>query len=92
MSELVKEVEEIVLKEKEISSFSTSIGSLVSLGKASGSNSSASNYASISINLIKKEYGRKESSIDIAERLRKEVKKIKNFKVTVIEQTSGPPV
>ncbi|MDD5213092.1 MAG: efflux RND transporter permease subunit [Candidatus Gracilibacteria bacterium] len=92
MSKLALNVEKLVLKEKEVSSFSTSIGGLASVGKSSGgSSSSSSNYANISINLIKSEYGRKESSIDIAERLRQEVKNIKDFKVTVVESSSGPP-
>lgn len=91
MSELTKRVETLLLKEKEITNFSTSIWWLASIWKSSGWSSNASNYASISINLIKKEYGRMETSIDIWARLRNEVNKIKDFKVTVIESSSGPP-
>ncbi|MDD4151136.1 MAG: efflux RND transporter permease subunit [Candidatus Gracilibacteria bacterium] len=90
MSELAEKVEKFIMKEKEVSSFSTSIGGLASTGKSSGGSSSSSNYANISINLIKSENGRKESSIDISERLRNEVKDIKDFKVTVVELASGP--
>lgn len=91
MLELSKKVENIVSKEKEISNFSTSIWSLANIWKTSWWSSNSSNYANININLIKKEYWRKESSIDIAERLRKEVANIKNFKVTVLEVAWWPP-
>lgn len=90
-SKITQEVEEIVLKEKEVDSFSTSVGQLSAAGKTTWGSSSSENYASISINLIKEEYGREENSMSIAERLRKEVAKIKDAKVTVVELTSGPP-
>lgn len=72
-SEVTKQVEELLVKEKEIASFSTAIGSQVSVGGAKGGGgTNGSNFAGISISLLKKEYGRKESSSSIADRLRKE--------------------
>lgn len=88
-SELVKPVEDILLKEKEISSFATTIWSQSNSSKLWWS-TSWDNYASTTINLIKKEYWRKESSINMAERLRKKLESIWNIKVTVAEQASGP--
>lgn len=90
-SEITKQVEELLTREKEIASFSTAIGSQVSVGRASGGSTNGSNFAGISINLVKKEYGRKESSISIADRLRTEVKNIPNAKVSVVELAGGPP-
>ncbi|MDD5198148.1 MAG: efflux RND transporter permease subunit [Candidatus Gracilibacteria bacterium] len=90
-SETTKQVEDLLVREKEIASFSTAIGSQVSLGKSTGGGTSGSNFAGISINLLKKEYGRKESSISIANRLRSEVKAIPGAKVSVLEMAGGPP-
>lgn len=90
-SEIVQEVEKLLLKEAEITSFTTAIGSQVSIGGTSGGATIGSNFAGISINLVKKEYGRKESSITIAERLRDEVKGIRTAKVSVEELAGGPP-
>ncbi|MDP2103813.1 MAG: efflux RND transporter permease subunit, partial [Candidatus Gracilibacteria bacterium] len=90
-SDLVKPIEELLLKEKEITSFATTIGSQSSGGgKSIGGSSSGDNYASIAINLIKKEYGRKETSIDMTDRLRKEFAKIGGIKTTIAEAASGP--
>ncbi|MDD5377468.1 MAG: efflux RND transporter permease subunit [Candidatus Gracilibacteria bacterium] len=90
-SEITKQVETLLLHEKEIASFSTAIGSQVSVGRTSGGGGNGSNFAGISINLLKKEYGRKESSISIADRLRTEVKAIHDAKVSVVELAGGPP-
>jgi hydrophobic/amphiphilic exporter-1 (mainly G- bacteria), HAE1 family len=87
-SEVSKKVEELLLKEKEVDSFSTSIWSLAS---SDWWWSSAEHYANITVNLIKKEYWRKENSMDITSRLRKEVEQIKEGKVTIVEASSGPP-
>ncbi len=87
-SEVVKAVEEILLQEKEIDSFSTSVWSLSGWD---GSSSSSENYATINVNLIKEEYGRKENSMDITERLRGKFASIKQAKISVLEQSSGPP-
>jgi len=43
------------------------------------------------LNLIKKEYGREELSLSIADRLRAEMKTITNAKVSVVELAGGPP-
>lgn len=87
-SELVTLVEEILLQEKEIDSFSTSIWSLSGWD---GSSSNSENYATINVNLIKEEYGRKENSMDIAERLREKFSSVKQAKISVLEQSSWPP-
>lgn len=89
-SEVAKKVEELLYKEKEIDSFSTSIWSLSASSKLDGS-SASENYATLKVNLIKEEYGRKENSMNIADRLRKEVETIKEAKITVLEEASGPP-
>lgn len=89
VSQMVKPVEQRLLQEHWIDSFATTIGS--SATPQNGSATQGSNYAYISINLIKKEYGRTETSMDIAEWLRKDFDKIKTMKVTVAEQWSGPP-
>ncbi|MCK9273148.1 efflux RND transporter permease subunit [Candidatus Gracilibacteria bacterium] len=88
-AELVKPVETLLLKEKEVTSFATTIGSSAGGSKLGGS-SSGDNYASVTINLIKKEYGRKETSINMADRLRKEFEKINGIKITIAEAASGP--
>ncbi|MDD2516513.1 MAG: efflux RND transporter permease subunit, partial [Candidatus Gracilibacteria bacterium] len=90
-SELVKQVETRLLQEKEINNFSTVIGSQTAGAKQLTGGSSGNNYAGITINLIKKEYGRKETSLSMAERLRNEFSKIKDIKVTVDELSGGPP-
>lgn len=89
-SDITKKVENLLLKEKEVDSFSTSIWSLASSSSMSSS-SSSEHYASITVNLIKEEYWRKENSMDIASRLRKEVSSIKEAKITVVEESSWPP-
>lgn len=91
LSERIKYIEEILLREKEITSFSTSIGGLVNLWRSSWWWTNAWNYASISINLVKKEYWRKENSMDIASRWRKVFDEIKDIKVNVVEVSSWPP-
>ena len=83
MAEMVKPVEERLRKEKEIVSFSTQVGALAA--STTGAGTSGGNYANITVNLIKKEYGRKETSMVIASRLRNEFSQIKNMKVTVDE-------
>lgn len=82
-------VEELLVKEKEIASFTTMIGSEASLGNDLAQ--VGENYAGITISLVKKEYGRKETSMSISERLRKEVENFSDMKVTVTEMKGGPP-
>lgn len=91
-SDYVKPIEESLLKEKEISSFTTTIWAQTSgWWKMWGWWWNANNLAGITINLIKKEYWRTESSMSIAERFRKEFASIQNFKVTVVELAWWPP-
>ncbi|EKE29278.1 MAG: Heavy metal efflux pump [uncultured bacterium (gcode 4)] len=90
-SELVKPMEERLRKEKEVESFSTTIWALSSVWSIGWGGSIGWNTASMTINLVKKEYWRKESSISIADRLRSEFSKIKEVKVTVVELAWGPP-
>lgn len=90
-SEVAKKVEEVLVKEKEIDSFSTNVWSLANLWENTWWSTSAENYASVTINLLKKEYGRKESSLSIAERLRKEIASINEWKVTIVELAWWPP-
>ena len=89
-SELVLPIEQRLLREPEIASFTTTVGSSSSLGGRSAPTSS-SNLANISVNLIKKEYGRKETSMSISDRLRAEFAKVQTTKVTVSELAGGPP-
>ena len=90
-SEIAKRVEEILIREKEIESFSTDVGSQVSIGRVGGGSSNGSNFTGISINLLKKEYGRQESSISIADRLRHAVKEVSGANISVVEIAGGPP-
>ena len=90
-SDKVRKVEEILLKEKEIDSFAVTIGQPVATGRSLGGSTSGEHYAGISINLLKKEYGRKETSMSIAERLRKELAAYPELRATVDELKSGPP-
>lgn len=86
-SALTRKIEEKLMKEAEITSFQTTIGSASALSAAGAS----TNYASISINLVKKEYGRKETSISMADRFRKDFAGIPGGTVIVREMKGGPP-
>ncbi|EKE27418.1 MAG: acriflavin resistance protein [uncultured bacterium (gcode 4)] len=90
-SELVKPMEERLRKESEVQSFTTTIWTLSSMWAIGWGWSIWWNTASMTVNLVKKEYWRKESSISIAERLRNEFSKIKEIKVTVVELAWWPP-
>jgi len=90
--DITKDVEKILMKINQIDSFATSVWWLANTWKSTWwSNISASNYANITVNLIKKEYGRDLSSLVIVEKLRKDLLKIKAVKVTVVEWSSWPP-
>jgi len=89
-SDISKEVEKIIQREDEVSNFTVTIWWLSDWWSMWWQWSSPS-YASITINLIKKEYWRKESSMDIADRLREDVKVIKSAEVSVIEEAGWPP-
>lgn len=86
-SEITKKVEKVLLKEKDIKSFSVSIWT--SSQDFGGSNSSE-NYASISVNLYTKDEGRKELSTSLVARLRDEFKGVKEAKVTIAEESGWP--
>ena len=88
--ELAMPVEQALLKEPEIVSFTTTAGQSSTLGATSGPTVST-NLANIAISLLKSEYGRKETSMSMANRLRKEFSTIKDVKVTVNELAGGPP-
>lgn len=90
-SKIIKPVEELLMKEKNIDSFSVNVWSTASVGY--WDSAAWENYAGITINLIKKEHWRKESSIVIAERLRKELAKIQLpwTKIVLEELKSWPP-
>jgi len=74
-SEIVKQVENVLMANKEIDSFSTSIWN------------DGSYYGSITVNLDK---NRKNTSMVITENVRKEVKNIKNAQVNIVETASWP--
>lgn len=86
-SDVTKEIEEVLFKEKEIDSFSTSIWVLS--GSDWGS-SSSEHYATISVKLIDKNDGRKEKSYDIASRLREKFSTFKMATISVVEESSWP--
>lgn len=90
-----EQIEKILEWEKEIESYSTVIGWQTLFGNSSlgWGGVSSDHLAGITINLVKKEYGRQEKSWDIAERLRDRAKgiKIPGVKITVKEAKSGPP-
>lgn len=88
-------VEKILEWEKEIDSYTTTIWWQTAFwNKAIGWWwVSSDNLAWITVNLLKKEEGRKEKSWDIAERLRKKAKAINVpwVKINVVEAKSWPP-
>jgi len=86
---IVSEVENRLLKYKEIDNFSTAVGALVSTSGMGGS-SSASDKASITINLVDKSE-RQLKSYELEEILRKEFSNIKDAEVTVVSLRGGPP-
>jgi multidrug efflux pump subunit AcrB len=67
-SHLVTQIETQLQGENEVESLSTAIGQLSDL--SSGESLSGDQYATVTLNLMKKENGREESSLDIADRLR----------------------
>ncbi len=91
MSEYIKPIEEILIKEKDIQSFTTIIWSKTWWWNKLSSGQSSGNVAWVNINLIKKTDWRKETSMSIADRLRNTLKNIKNVNVTVSEIAWWPP-
>jgi len=81
------QVEEKLLKYKEINNFSTIVGRASPL---SYSSKSESNIASVTITLKDKKY-RKIKSYDLAEKIRKDLSDIKGSTITVSTPAGGPP-
>ncbi len=88
-SEVVRLIESRLQKEKEIASISTAVGQLSDL--SSGESRQGGQYATVTINLVKKEYGRKESSMSVADRLRQEFASFSGATISVSELSGGPP-
>ena len=88
-SELVRSIESQLQKEREIASISTTIGQLSDL--SSGESRQGGQYATVTINLVKKEDGRKESSMSIADRFRQEFASFSGATISVSELSGGPP-
>ncbi len=87
--EITQKVEAIVLGEKEVTNFVTSIGS--SSGSSVSSGNNQENRAYVRVNITDKE-DRKEKSYDITARIRKQInKEITEADVTINEESSGPP-
>ncbi|MBW7954746.1 efflux RND transporter permease subunit [Candidatus Gracilibacteria bacterium] len=84
----VSYIENILRKEKDIESFSTSVGTPTSSDGRGNSNSEQ--YAIISVKLFSTDDGRKEKSYKIAQRIRDNLKDYKIGKVSIVEQSAGP--
>ncbi|MCX6799840.1 MAG: efflux RND transporter permease subunit, partial [Candidatus Falkowbacteria bacterium] len=91
-NKITAQAEEKLLKYSDIINFSTLVGSGGSGGSrlSGGSFSSPSNSASITVKL-KDKSERRVKSYDLAETIRGDMKDIKDAKVTVELQQSGPP-
>ena len=79
-----REVEEILYTQKGIDSFETTVGQSSNL---SGSNSSGSNYANITINLPQ---GHKETSTQFVAELQQKLAVVKDADVQVLQSSNGP--
>ncbi len=88
-SEIVSRIETSLESESEIDALSTEIGRLSDL--SSGESQIGTQYATITLNLLKTEYGRQESSLDMAERFRATFASFSGAKITVSEMSGGPP-
>lgn len=88
-SEIVARIESSLESEGEIDALSTEIGRLSDL--SSGESQIGTQYATITLNLLKTEYGREESSLDMAERFRQKFASFSGAQVTVSEMSGGPP-
>ena len=95
-SKQIGAVEDILRKEKTdtVASFTTTVGQAAATQSVqAGGSSSSTNLASITINLMKKDDGRKETSFDFATRLRKTLEGIQfpGVRIDVVELKGGPP-
>jgi len=77
-SEIVKKAEEILIANKEVDSFSTSVG-------VNSEGTRGSHYAAITVNLNK---NRSDTSMVIAKNVRGKVKTIKDAKINIMEKSS----
>lgn len=82
---VVREVEEILYADKDISSFQTTVGQSSSL---TGAGTSGSNQANITVNLPEK---RSKTSTEIATDLTKRLAPITDADVQVLQASNGPP-
>ncbi len=85
-NKIVEKVEAQLLKYPEIEKFSTLVGQ----GGGDGMGSSSSNLASVTMNLIDKN-SREITSYDLADKIRNDLKSIKNAEITVESPSGGPP-
>lgn len=85
-SEITKQVEEALLQEKDIESFSTSIWTISSADRSS---SSWEHLATIAIKLVEKEK-RDKKSFEIADKFRKIFASLPDAKVTIEEESWSP--
>jgi multidrug efflux pump subunit AcrB len=81
----VREVEEILYTDKDISSFETTVGQSSAL---TGESSSGSNQANITVNLPE---GHKRSSIDVGNDLQQKFAAITDANIQVLQISNGPP-
>lgn len=88
-------VEDILREEppESVASFTTTIGQKATTEGFGGWSNGSTNVASVTINLKKKADGRKETSVDFAERLRKSLSTLQFawVKLEVAELQGGPP-
>lgn len=87
---IVRQVEERLLKYKEIKNFSTIAGGTMSFDTFTSSGSSASDAGSIMINLVPKGE-RKIASYELGDIIRNDLKNIKGAKIVVTSPQGGPP-
>lgn len=81
----VREVEEILYADPDISSFQTTVGQSSSLA---GSGSSGSNQANVTVNLPTK---RAKTSIEVANDLQKRLAPVTDASIQVLQASNGPP-
>ncbi|OGJ52003.1 hypothetical protein A2483_02340, partial [Candidatus Peregrinibacteria bacterium RIFOXYC2_FULL_33_13] len=84
-NKVAQEVEQILYTKKPIESYVTAVGVA---GGSAGGGSQNSHLASFTINLRE---NREQTSTEIIEELRSDVQKIKKGKITLSQESSGPP-
>lgn len=86
----IQKVENILLKHKEIKSFSTLVGGGSSGGDALSSGGNGTHLASATVNLFPAD-DREKTSVELADIIRKEVQSIVGVRITVESAAGGPP-